>query len=101
MSRGGNQTNPDKCLAMSGYFTDSKATNNARNRRPCRAPLRRFPPPWSIRRIRSVLPPSATTRFNPRANNVSDYGWGDGIGAGEDEGVTGLGLWAWAYPFGR
>ena len=58
---------------------------------------RRSPPPWSIRRIRSVLPPSATTRFNPRANDVSDYGWGDGIGAGEDEGVTGLGLWAWAY----
>jgi hypothetical protein len=26
MSRGGgNQTNPDKCLAMSGYFTDSKS----------------------------------------------------------------------------
>ena len=59
----------------------------------------RFPPPWSIDELESVLPPSATTRFNPRANDVSDYGWDGGIGAGEDGGCYRLGLVGLGVPF--
>src|SRR6516165_4515104 len=40
----------------------------------------------------SVLPPSATTRFNPRANDVSDCGWGGGVLVPAKTGV--LPVWA-------
>ena len=51
---------------------------------------------WSVDAQRGARQSRATTRFNPHAKGVSDYGWGGAIGAGED-GV----LPVWACGLGR